>query len=408
MKKEKVYIVRYIENIDHSPLIKQSINYDFLRFYFDMIGISYKKIPLSHVSKFYLNKVILYEISGFGDIRLFHNEVFKYIPDLVIEQLRNNKNFYLLLGAAQEGFNTDITLIQQWCKSNSVPKNKLIFLTGNYKHKEYYAEWSKKYATINVNMFYIPYFERESRGYIGDADYPTVDTVQRKYIWLSLNRVPREHRILHIASIHKEKIQDKILWSIGDHEHDGIEQSLISVVDKATNISFGDLREYMKTDFITEVEYPKVLDLPTFDNCKATKPLASDLFSKSYFSIVTETLYTSDIIFLSEKIWKPILNLHPFVVFGNRHTLKTLKKQGYKTFSKIFDESYDDIENTSDRFAALNAEITRISKMSMAEIHDMYSSVHDILLYNQTVFMEKRSIQKEENQFLKFLKRSRS
>jgi hypothetical protein len=44
---------------------------------------------------------------------------------------------------------------------------------------------------------------------------------------------------------------------------------------------------------------------------------------------------------LSEKIFKPISNLQPFLVIGDYLTLAELKKLGFKTFSPFIDESYD-------------------------------------------------------------------
>ena len=35
------------------------------------------------------------------------------------------------------------------------------------------------------------------------------------------------------------------------------------------------------------------------------------------------------------------MNLHPFFVVGNPHTLKKIKRLGFKTFSMLWDESYD-------------------------------------------------------------------
>ena len=50
-----------------------------------------------------------------------------------------------------------------------------------------------------------------------------------------------------------------------------------------------------------------------------------------------------DVIFLTEKIYKPIICGSPFFVLGNRGTISELRNMGFKTFDKWWDESYDDL-----------------------------------------------------------------
>ena len=52
---------------------------------------------------------------------------------------------------------------------------------------------------------------------------------------------------------------------------------------------------------------------------------------------------------MSEKILKPLLNLHPFIVMSTPHTLKKITELGFKTFGRFIDESYDDEENPQKR-----------------------------------------------------------
>jgi len=61
-------------------------------------------------------------------------------------------------------------------------------------------------------------------------------------------------------------------------------------------------------------------------------------------NIITETLvnggYHSDI-FFTEKIFKPILYMMPFIVVGQPYLLYNLNKCGYRTFSSLWSEDYD-------------------------------------------------------------------
>ena len=52
---------------------------------------------------------------------------------------------------------------------------------------------------------------------------------------------------------------------------------------------------------------------------------AAQSWLTDYFNAVM-TNAESNYCFITEKTTKPIMNLHPFVVLGNPHTLKVLKK----------------------------------------------------------------------------------
>jgi hypothetical protein len=68
------------------------------------------------------------------------------------------------------------------------------------------------------------------------------------------------------------------------------------------------------------------------------------LFEENYSSlihVITETSYFGRKWHLTEKTFKPICLKMPFVLVSNAGSLEYLKRYGFKTFSDIWDESYD-------------------------------------------------------------------
>jgi hypothetical protein len=62
--------------------------------------------------------------------------------------------------------------------------------------------------------------------------------------------------------------------------------------------------------------------------------------------MVSETLghsnrVTGDLLYISEKSFKPIAHSHPFVIQGTQGNLQYLQSRGFETFSHVIDESYD-------------------------------------------------------------------
>jgi hypothetical protein len=71
---------------------------------------------------------------------------------------------------------------------------------------------------------------------------------------------------------------------------------------------------------------------------------------------------------------------------GPAHALTELKKLGFRTFSPFIDESYDNELDPELRFKMIMAEIERLSKLDITDIHNWYNSIYNnIILHNQKV-----------------------
>ena len=67
-------------------------------------------------------------------------------------------------------------------------------------------------------------------------------------------------------------------------------------------------------------------------------PLA---YRDTHFSLVTETIYDYPGAFRTEKIWKPVLMSHPFIVASCTGYYRSFRSAGFRTFSDLIDESFD-------------------------------------------------------------------
>lgn len=98
-----------------------------------------------------------------------------------------------------------------------------------------------------------------------------------------------------------------------------------------------------------------VIEIPGAGRWVPSHIVPVNIYNQTFYSIVTET-FTVEPTILTEKIWKPILAKRLFVVFANRNYLRDLKSFGYKTFDCVIDESYDTIDNDTDRWSAAMAQ----------------------------------------------------
>ena len=85
-------------------------------------------------------------------------------------------------------------------------------------------------------------------------------------------------------------------------------------------------------------------------------------YNDTAFSVVVESYMRSDAYFanpevpnyrteVSEKIFKPLAYSHPLIVYGSEGTLRYLHREGFETFSNLWAESYDTVQNDALRFA---------------------------------------------------------
>ena len=125
-------------------------------------------------------------------------------------------------------------------------------------------------------------------------------------------------------------------------------------------------------------------------------------YTDTWFSVVTETIYDYPYTFRTEKIWKPILMAHPFVVAANPGYLRDLRAAGFQTFHSLIDESYDQIDCPTQRMDHIIATIASISSHGAAEF---WEASRDICKYNQQHLVEYNRQQRNllPQQLLQFL-----
>ena len=104
-----------------------------------------------------------------------------------------------------------------------------------------------------------------------------------------------------------------------------------------------------------------------------------DIFSESIPNTNT-VLQTSEtgrlpgiqVLFPTEKTWKPICAGKPFLGFATVYYYKWLKSEGWETYDNIFDYSFDEIEDDKERLNTwFEDNILRLSKMSIEQIQHL-------------------------------------
>lgn len=122
-----------------------------------------------------------------------------------------------------------------------------------------------------------------------------------------------------------------------------------------------------------DIKYPILWDQGAFD--------ISERYQDVFCDIVCETYFSGQTFFVTEKTWRPIINMRPFMVQGPTWYLDNLRRLGFQTFFQWWDEGYD--KDPSDaRLATLRSNIDWIAAQPRSVLNRWYQEMQPVLLHN--------------------------
>jgi len=271
--------------------------------------------------------------------------------------------------------------------SKTIDAEDLFYLSGASDGQQAYNKYQYKNKISILSAQVFQYFaQHTNKGY--ESMFPTEYEVRAKEkTFLCFNKVNREHRMLLL-----ERMLENNFVSNGFYSFEG-EDNWMNEIDTLTD----DFKHIKENKSI----FPLRLNI-TRERSNPVTIWPEDLkyFAESYFSIVTETFFFSrnqsihrfhqplvdDSMFITEKTYKCLTLMHPFVLFARPGMLAELRKIGYKTFSPMIDESYDAIEGDGERFNAAWAEIHRLMLKTPEEWIEWQTQIKDIVEFNRAHF----------------------
>jgi len=313
-------------------------------------------------------------------------DVCKNIPTDVLSEIRAC-NVTLLLNNSHESFHDVVEYIYLYLVDGlNIPAYNITLLSESAIIDEEVKVIANKYRLPEIKTEWIRIFEYS----VHTVTTKTINTLTHKPYtkkFLNLNRTWRTHRPIFVALL-------KI--------HGLLEQGHVSLAPAGDNRDWGRMWEniiYHEPDLIQYkdefMEMP-ALYLDTLDmhiNQVALTDSTDQYYTDTYFSVVSETNFYNQYgsgLFLSEKVFKPVSKRHPFLVLGRPHTIKKFKEIGYKSFSGIIDESYDDEIDDNKRMHMVLEETKRLCNLSERELEHFLTVASEITTYNYMMIKNKR------------------
>ena len=296
----------------------------------------------------------------------FDVDYFKLIPNWVFE----NKNTILFYYHEGDNPYRIKKQLDQLCFKHNLPIDCYRFVSGNT-------------AADNIPGFvYFPdhellYWHRNSK-----VPATSVNLKARSKEFTVLSRTHKWWRATAMADMARNGILLNSHWSYNANivlnespKDNPIEIDILKIRSDVNNFLEG---------------APYTCDPQTAEQHNDHSQLESAHYSDAYCNIVLETHYDADQSggsFLTEKTFKPIKHGQPFVIVGSPGSLSALRKLGYRTFDHAIDNSYDTIQNNTQRWQKTLQTIQQIQQQNM---HSWFNSCYDDITHNQQLFLSSK------------------
>jgi len=134
---------------------------------------------------------------------------------------------------------------------------------------------------------------------------------------------------------------------------------------------------------------PIILDQERHSIKRNDRWMNPQIYHDAYINVVTEAFPDKEIdCFITEKIFKPMLQMQPFMIQGNKGTLAKLREYGFHTFSELWDESYDELETWQERTDAMLEQLHSFCTLSTQDQLAKCKQVWWSLLHNQEMVLK--------------------
>jgi hypothetical protein len=348
-----------------------------------------------------------------------HCDLYEILDPDHLDRIKNpESNWVLHINNSHEAFlDMPSEVYKNICVRYGIPTDKIILANGAFD----LIEEADRVATLNnVPVFKVELVMDFELAQLGNEDSAgaknkkervpeTLVPEKIRKTYLCMNRRWRLHRPLLVACLAANKMLDDGYVSLApsddqknwqDHIPGENEGGIFQWIEHCCERN-ADMESWItpNKDMIQNMK-PLYLDTEDLHTNRARFTWRPGyLYSQSLVSVVTETNYFTSFhkdntrersIFFSEKIFKPIAFQHPFIVVSTPNFLTSLRAIGYRTFSGLIDESYDNEQDDFKRMAMVIKEIQRLSKLTEQEKIEFCEKAKLICEHNRRILTRRK------------------
>ena len=314
----------------------------------------------------------------------------------------DTSDVYVLVTVLYEGWVHDkfFDAMTEFFKKLQFPLERVVYVNNCYNGAEIYKDYCKRRgypAKINVEYFPSFRFDKTNLDHVSEK-YKNLEYQPglRKKDFLCFQRRWSDHRVAFFLDMHRKGLLDKFFMSMDATQPESGRSYESNAQYLATRLP--DLKFTVEEIKKAEQALPLILDTSDFSKY----PMESDqfdteiYFKDSLINIVSETFFFSPEIHITEKTFKPICFMQPFIMMAASGSLQHIREMGFKTFDKFWDESYDSITDNVKRYSAIVKLVEEIASWSNEKKLEFSHAVKDIVEYNSKHFATMEHIELEQ------------
>ena len=296
--------------------------------------------------------------------------------EIALELERNGSVIIDLYGEAPDIAQTGLPDFFDSLSAMGLDISKIKVITGNP---------IESYSKVDVHVDYSAFYEIQ----LFQNHIEKISTTKNiKYHFgnfVSKVNLPRLILASHLYNNYSEKTSQTFHYTHNSHYHKNY-----AMLDKVLNeyginsLEFQEACVLLKHGPLLKdaVEYPILILEERIENlltpCKWYKEIFVD--------VICETWYTGNSFYVTEKFWRSVVTKTPFIIQGSQNIITNLKKLGFKTFDKYWDEGYQE-DPSYYNLTEIKKVLEFISKKSINDLNDMYNDMQDILEHNRLLFL---------------------
>ena len=328
--------------------------------------VLFDEVVREHIHFHKLRKVkYIHGLLKYPDIWPDDLDLFYFIKPEYLDMLRK-KEIYFVFDASTEGFSPVIDkpffkILFNNCKLHNVDPRQILYVSSNLYDERNLSKFCKERSIEEkINVFSFVAFEyaiQHRHGFVDTKKYldnklKTVSHTFKDRYFSSLSRINRSHRTKATFLLCQEEISKQALIS-----HDTVDPVSVEHL-------FRNYDQQKVKDWISQL--PLTVDRKDFTTNWALDNDYDQIHNQTLFQIVNETEANdkyNTALFYSEKTFRPISQLQPFIIYGQQYCNKYLKNIGYKTYEDWFDYSFDNEPDDTKRYELLLDSIKKTCDM---------------------------------------------
>lgn len=260
---------------------------------------------------------------------------------------------------------------------------KILRILANSEHSLTKREVCRERS---MSDWYFFYHGLACQDWFRDAQY-LPDLHQPQKVFCSFNHLVTEKRSYRMALT--ARLINAGLDAFGDISFHASKQTCEKeIASPYTALSQNSKHKIALNILDDRIKLPMIVDHHAIDGTFSARfgHQEYQLWQRAFFHVVNETVFYDTKLHLTEKIFKPIVSLRPFILTAAPGNLSYLKSYGFQTFDTWIDESYDHIVDHDERLDLITREIGRLCALTPSQLRAMHQDMMPVLSYNKNHF----------------------